>query len=45
MMGAPNSPMSLNNATPYYIDIWNTWSATTGSPTITLTNFMIFGCN
>lgn len=45
MIGAPNTTFTFNNATPYYIELWNTWSATTGSPTITCTQFHIFGCN
>jgi hypothetical protein len=45
MIGAPNTPLAFTTATPYYLELWNTWSATTGSPTITLTNFYVFGLN
>jgi hypothetical protein len=45
MVGSPNASVAINNATPYWIDLWNTWSATTGSPTITLTQFIILGLN
>jgi hypothetical protein len=45
MIGAPNTSAVINNATPYWIDLWNTWSVVTGSPTITLTQLNIYGCN
>lgn len=45
MIGAPQTPVTFNTLTPYYIEACNTWSATTGAPTITLTNFFIFGLN
>lgn len=45
MMGAPNTSIALNNATAYYPELWSTWSVTTGAPTITCTQFNIYGCN
>lgn len=45
MICAPQTPVSYNNSTGYFIELFNTWSATTGAPTITLTNFTIFGLN
>lgn len=45
MVGSPNSAVAINNATAYYIEVFNTWSVTTGSPTITCNLFTIFGCN
>jgi len=44
-LGAPQSTISFTNTTNYYLDVYNTWSATTGSPTITMTNYYIFGLN
>ena len=32
-------------STQYYVECSNTWDATTNAPTITLTNFLIFGLN
>ena len=45
MMGAPNAPVGFNAAVPQWVDVWGTWSATTGSPTITLTNLCVWGLN
>ena len=45
MIGAPNAGVSFSNATGYFIEVFNTWSATTGGPTITLTDFTIWGLN
>jgi hypothetical protein len=45
LMGAPQTAVNITFATPYYLEMWNTWSATTGAPTITLTNFYVFGLN
>ena len=45
MIGAPNAGVAFSNATGYFIEVFNTWSATTGAPTITMTNFTIWGLN
>jgi hypothetical protein len=45
MIGAPQTAVTLDNSKAYWIELFNTWSVTTGSPTITLTNFFIFGLN
>jgi hypothetical protein len=45
MMGTPQTGVVFNNATPYWLELWGAWSATTGSPTITMTNFLVWGCN
>lgn len=46
MIGAPNAgATSINTQQAYFIELFNTWSATTGSPSITLSNYLIFGLN
>jgi hypothetical protein len=45
MIGTPQTPVSFNNTSAYYLELFNTWSSTTGASTITLTNFLIFGLN
>jgi len=45
MIGTPQTAVTFNTLTPYYLELFNTWDATTNAPTITLTNFMIFGLN
>lgn len=46
MIGAPNSGLtSVNTQAAYFVELFNTWSATTGAPTITLTNFLVLGLN
>ncbi len=45
MIGTPQTAKTFNTLTGYYIEASNTWSVTTGAPTITLTNFYIFGLN
>lgn len=45
MMGTPNTAVNFTSSTAYYVEVSNTWSATTGSPSITLTNFYVFGLN
>jgi hypothetical protein len=45
MVGSPNAAVVINNATPYFLEMWNTWNVTTGAPTITCNQFMVFGCN
>ncbi len=46
-MGAPNAGIALINptTTDYFVEAFSSWSLTTGAPTITLTNFLIFGLN
>jgi hypothetical protein len=36
---------SFSTQTSYAVEIFNTWSAATGGPSITLTNFYVFGLN
>jgi hypothetical protein len=45
MLGTPQTAKTFNTLTAYYIEASNTWSVTTGAPTITLTNYYIFGIN
>ena len=45
MIGAPQSGVTITNSNAYYLDLYAQWSATTGSPTITMTNFLVFGLN
>lgn len=45
MIGAPQTAVQFNTLTGYYVEVSNTWSATTGAPSVTLTNFYIFGLN
>ncbi len=47
LLGAPNAGIALANpwTTTYYVEVFGAWSLTTGAPTVTLTNFMIFGLN
>jgi hypothetical protein len=45
MIGAPQTAVQMNTLTAYYIEASNNWSVVTGAPTITLTNFYIFGIN
>lgn len=46
MVGSPNASITgLNNATAYFPELWWTWSVTTGAPTITCSQFNIYGCN
>ena len=45
MIGAPQSAVTITNSTAYNVEAYASWSATTGSPTLTLTNFLIFGLN
>ena len=45
MIGAPQTGVTITNTNAYYLDLYAWWSATTNSPTITLTNYMIFGLN
>jgi len=45
MIGAPQTGVTITNTNAYFLDLYAWWSATTGSPTITLTNYLIFGLN
>jgi hypothetical protein len=45
MIGAPQTAVTFNTLTAYYIEVSNTWSVVTGAPSITLTNYYIFGIN
>jgi hypothetical protein len=45
LIGTPQTAVAPVPSTQYYIECSNTWDATTNSPTITLTNFLIFGLN
>lgn len=47
VIGAPNAGIALANpwTTTYYVEAFAAWSLTTGAPTITLTNFLVFGLN
>ena len=45
LIGTPQTAVTFNTLTSYYIECSNTWDATTNAPTITLTNFLIFGLN
>lgn len=45
MIGTPQTAVSYNNSTAYFLELFNTWSATTGAPTITMTNYNIYGLN
>jgi len=43
MIGTGQTPIAPVPSTQYYIECSNTWDATTNAPTITLTNFFVFG--
>ena len=45
MIGTVQTAITFNTLTGYYVECANTWSVTTGAPSITLTNFYIFGLN
>jgi hypothetical protein len=45
LIGTPQTAVTFNTLTAYYVECSNTWDAVTNSPTITLTNFLIFGLN
>ncbi len=45
LIGTPQTPVAPVPSTQYFIECSNTWDATTNAPTITLTNFLIFGLN
>jgi hypothetical protein len=41
MIGTPQTAVTFNPQTGYYLELFNTWDAVTNAPTITLTNFTI----
>lgn len=43
MIGTPQTAVTFNTLTSYYLEVFNTWDATTNAPTTTLTNFYVFG--
>jgi hypothetical protein len=45
MIGTPQTALTFDNSVKQYVEVSNTWSVVTGAPTITLTNFYIFGLN
>ncbi len=45
IIGAPQTAVTFNTLTSYYVEVFNTWDATTNAPTTTLTNFYVFGLN
>jgi hypothetical protein len=45
MIGTPQTAVTFDPTSTQYVEVFNTWSATTGSPTATLTNFFVFGLN
>lgn len=45
MIGTPQTAVTLNPTLAYYVELLNQWNVTTGAPTITLTNFYVFGLN
>jgi hypothetical protein len=45
LIGAPQASVSITPTTTYYIEPFWTWTSSTGSPTMTLTNYFIFGLN
>ena len=45
MIGAPQTAAAFDPTVTQYVEMSSTWSATTGAPTVTLTNFYVFGLN
>src|SRR6516164_6829019 len=45
MIGTPQTAVTFNPTTSYYLEVFNTWDATTNAPTTTLPNFYVFGLN
>ncbi len=45
MIGAPQTAAAFDPTVTQYVEVSNQWNVTTGAPTITLTNYMIFGLN
>lgn len=44
-IGTAQTAVAPVPSTTYFIECSNTWNVTTGAPTITLTNYLIFGLN
>lgn len=45
MIGAPQTAAAFDPTVTQYVEMSSTWSVTTGAPTVTLTNFYVFGLN
>ena len=45
MIGAPQTAAAFDPTVTQYVEVSNQWSVTTGAPTMTLTNFYVFGLN
>jgi hypothetical protein len=45
MIGTGSVPINPVPTTQYFVECSNTWDAVTNAPTITLTNFLVFGLN
>lgn len=45
MLGAPQTGVTITNTSAYFVDAFASWSTTTNSPTITMSNLLIFGLN
>jgi hypothetical protein len=45
MIGAPQTAAAFDPTVTQYVEVSNTWNVTTGAPTMTLTNFYVFGLN
>src|SRR6266576_1239420 len=45
MIGTPQTAVTFNPLTSYYVEVFNTWDATTNAPTTTLTNFNVYCVN
>ena len=45
LIGTAQTPVAPVPTTQYFVECSNTWDAVTNAPTITLTNFLIFGLN
>jgi hypothetical protein len=45
LIGTAQTAVAPVPSTQYYVECSNAWDATTNAPTITLTNFLIFGLN
>ncbi len=41
----PQTAVTFNTLTSYYVEVFNTWDATTNAPSITLTTFYVYGLN
>ena len=43
--GVAGGLTSFNSQVAYFVEMFNTWSAVTNAPSLTLTNFYVFGVN